>query len=50
MKKKKSELLKLTKESPEAHKIRVSSGIKFRPSVVESKKRKLLEKYEEQNL
>ena len=44
MKKKKSPLLKIAKESPEARKKRVSSGAKFRPVVIENKKRKLQEK------
>lgn len=43
MKKKKSTLIKLTKESPEARKKRVSSGVKFRAVVIENKKRKLQE-------
>ena len=41
MKKKKSDLIKLTKETPEARKKRVSSGVKFRAAVFEDKKRKL---------
>ena len=41
MKKKKSPLLKITKETPEARKQRVSSGVKFRAAVFENKKRKL---------
>ena len=44
MKKKKSILLKLTKESPEARKNRVSSGVKFRAAVIEDKRRKLRDK------
>lgn len=44
MKKSKSPLLKLTKESPETRKKRVSSGIKFRAAVIDNKKRKLQEK------
>lgn len=44
MKKKKSPLLKIAKESPEARKKRVSSGAKFRPVVTPNKKRKLQEK------
>ena len=50
MKKKKSPLLKITKETPEARKKRVSSGIKFRAAVFENKKKQLQEKiidYEE---
>jgi len=51
MKKKKSPLLKITKETPEARKQRVSSGVKFRVAVFENKKRKLQEKtdYYEEN-
>ncbi|MHC1696026.1 MAG: hypothetical protein AB9835_12320 [Eubacteriales bacterium] len=41
MKKKKSSLLKYTKETPEAHKKRVSSGVNLRTLVIENKKRKL---------
>ena len=44
MKKKKSNLIKLTKETPNARKKRVSSGVKFRAAVFENKKRKLQEK------
>lgn len=44
MKKKKSPLLKITKETPETRKQRVSSGVKFRAAVFENKKRKLQEK------
>lgn len=40
MKKKKSKLLKITKETPEARKQRVSSGVKFRSAVFADKKRK----------
>lgn len=49
MKKKKSKLLKITKETPEARKKRVSSGVKFRTAVFENKKRRHLNKinYEE---
>ena len=50
MKEKKSPLLKITKETPEARKKRVSSGIKFRAAIFENKKKKLQEKiidYEE---
>jgi hypothetical protein len=50
MKKKKSPLLKITKETPEARKKRVSSGIKFRAAVFENRKKQLQEKlidYEE---
>ncbi|MDR1564656.1 MAG: hypothetical protein LBS74_06830 [Oscillospiraceae bacterium] len=42
--KKKSKLLKLTKETPEARKQRVASGVKFRAAVFENKKKKSLEK------
>ena len=45
MKKKKSPLLKLTKETPEARKKRVSSGVKFRAAVMEDKKKRLWEKW-----
>jgi len=44
MNKKKVKIIKLTKESPEERKKRVSSGVKFRNVVFESKKRKLLRK------
>ena len=44
MKKKKSSLLKLTKETPQARKERVSSGVKFRAAVMDHKKRKLQNK------
>lgn len=56
MKKKKSPLLKMTKETPEeihamgTRKKRVSSGVKFRAAVFENKKKQLQEKlidYEE---
>ena len=50
MKKKKSPLIKLTKETPEARKQRLSSGPKYRAVVFENKKRKLQDKtddYEE---
>ena len=50
MKKKKSLLLKFTKETPEARKKRVSSGVKFRATVFENKKKRMQEKvidYEE---
>ena len=45
MKKKKSPLLKLTKETPEARKKRASSGVKFRAVVMENKKKRLREKW-----
>jgi len=41
MRKKKSKLISLGKESPEARKKRTSSGVKFRAVVFENKKRKL---------
>lgn len=44
MKKKKSPLLELTKESQETRKKRVSSGIKLRAVIIENKKRKLQKK------
>jgi len=40
MKKKKSPLLKIIKESPEARKKRISSGVKFRTAVFENKKKR----------
>jgi len=48
MKKKKSPLLKLTKETPKIRKERVSSGVKFRATIFEDKKRKLLNKMKEE--
>ena len=50
MRKKKSPLIKLTKETPDARKKRVSSGVKFRAAVFEDKRRQLQDKsinYEE---
>ena len=44
MKKKKSLLLKTTKETPETRKKRVSSGVKFRAAVFEDKRQKLRDK------
>jgi hypothetical protein len=44
MKKKKSPKIKYTKESPEARKKRVSSGVKFRATVFQDKRRKLRER------
>jgi len=44
MKKKKSSLLKITKESPGARKKRASSGVKFRAAVFEDKRKKLQDK------
>ena len=49
MKKKKPEKLKYTKESPEIRKKRVASGVKFRASVMEDKRRKLQEKARERD-
>jgi len=52
MKKKKPVMPKYTKETPEARKKRVSSGVKFRAVVFEDKRRKSKEKWrdrEEQN-
>ena len=52
MKKKKSPLIKLTKESPKTRKERVSSGVKFRAVVIENKKKKIQDKpvdYEEED-
>ena len=46
MKKKKSELLKIPKESPAARKRRVASGVKFRAAVFEDKRQKLRDKIE----
>ena len=45
MKKKKPTIIKYTKETPEARKKRVSSGIKFRATVFEDKRRKLRDKW-----
>jgi len=44
VKKKKLAILKYTKETPEARKKRISSGVKFRAAVFEDKRRKLLDK------
>ena len=44
MKDKKSQKLKYVKETPEARKNRVSSGVKFRPVVFEDKRHKLRDK------
>ena len=46
MKKKKSKLIELTKETPEARKLRVSSGGKVRAVVFEDRRRKLRDKAE----
>ena len=48
MKKKKSNLIKITKESPETRKKRVSSGVKFRAAVFEDKRKKLQDKINEE--
>jgi hypothetical protein len=48
MKKKKSPLLKLTKETQKTRKERVSSGVKFRATMFEDKKQKLLNKMKEE--
>jgi len=45
MKKKKPSILKYTKETPEARKNRTSSGVKFRSTVFEDKRRKLRDKW-----
>ena len=44
MKKKKSKQFKIAKESPVARKKRVASGVKFRASVFEDKRKKLRDK------
>ena len=44
MKKKKSNLLRITKESPVARKRRVASGVKFRAVVFKDKRQKLWDK------
>jgi hypothetical protein len=44
MKKKKSKLLKLIKETPESRRKRVSGGVKFRAVVFKDRRRKLREK------
>ena len=49
MKKKKSEFIKLTKETPEARKKRVSSGVFFRAAVFADKKKKLQDKWTDDN-
>jgi hypothetical protein len=50
MRKIKSSLLKITKESPEARKKRVSSGVKFRHSVIPKiKKRDVPRNYDDTN-
>jgi len=47
MKKKKPTILSLTKETPEARKKRVSSGVRFRAAVFENKKKRLLDRLKE---
>ena len=50
MKKIKNARLKFTKESPEARKKRVSSGVQFRAYVIPNKKKRdIIRKYEEDN-
>ena len=44
MKKKKLPILKFTKETPEARKHRISSGVKFRAVIFENKKRRIKNK------
>jgi len=44
MKKKKSNLSRITKESPAVRKKRVASGVKFRAAVFEDKRQKLRDK------
>ena len=44
MKKSKSLLIQITKETPEARKKRVSSGVKFRAAIFNDKRRKLRDK------
>ena len=44
MKKKISQKIKYTKETPEARKKRVTNGVKFRAAVFEDKRRKLQKK------
>ena len=49
--KKKSPLVKLAKETPKVRKERVSSGVKFRATIFENKKKKAQDKpvdYEEE--
>ena len=45
MKKKKLSILKYTKETPEARKKRATSGVRFRLTVFEDKRRKLQDKW-----
>jgi len=46
MKKNKARIIKLTKETPEARKKRASSGVKYRGTIFEDKRRKLRDKPE----
>ena len=45
MRKKKSSLTKITKETPETRKKRVSSGVKFRATVFNDKRKQLQDKW-----
>ena len=45
MNKNRPKILRLTKETPEARKKRVSSGVKCRASVFIDKRKRLLDKY-----
>ena len=47
MKKKKPTVVKLAKETPEARKKRVASGVKFRAAVFANKKKKSRDAYHE---
>lgn len=49
IKKKKPKILKYTKETPEARKSRVSSGVKFRAVKFEDKRRKMQKKVDEKD-
>ncbi len=42
--KKPDKRLKAVKESPAARKLRVASGVSFRPAVIDDKRRKLMDK------
>ena len=44
MKKKRDDLTKLTKETPDARRKRVASGVRFRAAVFENKRKKLRDK------
>jgi len=46
MKKQKPPVPKYAKETPEARRKRVSSGVRFRPAVFEDRRRRLREKWE----